>query len=152
MMQFQDVNESISFTITINVVIATAINYFMDASTFTDAFAELIARFYGISIISLIFSYIFLQLINSYSKEGYFEESYFKFLHRFLILNLFFSNLLLLLISYPTIINFKYGLQLIIICISFNIGMPVFCSVLLLIIIICLFAIKLYMQIKKLMT
>ena len=117
-MKFNEVNDSISFTITINVVIATAINYFMDKSIFTGEFANALAELYGVSIIVLIFCYVFLQLIHPYL------ENYFKNIHTSLIINLFISNLLLLFTSYPPI-YFKYGFTLIKIFITLNIAIPI---------------------------
>ena len=117
-MKFNEVNDSIAFTITINVVIATAINYFMDKSIFTGEFANALAELYGISIIVLIFCYVFLQLMHPYL------ESYFKNIHISLIINLFISSLLLLFTSYPPI-YFKYGFTLIKIFITLNIAIPI---------------------------
>ena len=119
MMKFNEVNDSIAFTITINVVIATAINYFMDKSIFTGEFATALAEFYGVSIIVLIFCYVFLQLIHLHLSE-----SYFKYMHISLIINLFISNLLLLFTSYP-LIDFKYGFTLIKLFIILNIAIPI---------------------------
>ena len=119
MMKFNEVNDSMAFTITINVVIATAINYFMDKSIFTGEFANALAELYGVSIIVLIFCYVFLQLIHPYLSE-----SDLKSIHISLIINLFISNLLLLFTSYP-LINFKYGLILIKIFIALNIAIPI---------------------------
>lgn len=125
MMKFNEVNDSMAFTITINVVIATAINYFMDKSIFTGEFANALAELYGVSIIVLIFCYVFLQLIHLYSEESQFEcANYLKYMHISLILNLFISNLLLLFTSYPPI-DFKYGLDLIILFIALNIAIPI---------------------------
>ncbi len=124
-MEFNEVNGSISFTITINIVIATAINYFMDKSIFTGEFANALAELYGVSIIVLIFCYIFLQLIHLYSKENHSKcTNYLKCIHISLIINLFISNLLLLFTSYP-LINFKYGFNLILFFITLNIAIPI---------------------------
>ena len=125
MMKFNEVNDSMAFTITINVVIATAINYFMDKSIFTGEFANVLAELYGVSIIVLIFCYIFLQLIHLYSKESHLEcTNYLKYVHISLIINLFISNLLLLFTSYP-LINFKHGFNLILFFITLNIAIPI---------------------------
>ena len=118
-MKFNEVNDSMAFTITINVVIATTINYFMDKSIFTGEFANALAELYGISIIVLIFCYVFLQLIPPNSSENYLKD-----IHTYLIINLFISNLLLLFTSYPPI-YFKYGFTLIKIFVALNISIPI---------------------------
>lgn len=136
MMKFNEVNDSMAFTITINVVIATAINYFMDKSIFTGEFANLLAHFYGISIIVLIFCYVFLQLIHPYLRN------YLKYIHISLIINLFISNLLLLFTSYPPI-YFKYGFNRIIVFIALNITIPI-------ILFIVLYSIMVYVIVTEL--
>lgn len=95
-------SENIAFTITINIVIATAISVFMDTTVYEESFPSVLSQYYGLSIVCLIFCYIFLQM-NSERRGLTFEES--THLNDLLLLNLFLTNVLFAIAISPSILR-----------------------------------------------
>lgn len=101
--KINSINESIFLTITINIVIATAINYFMDPNIFTEKLPKVMATFYSVSIVGLILCYVILQLIENYHSTDLYSSIH-KVLNRyqfFLLINLLLSGFILVLVGEP---------------------------------------------------
>jgi|GEM_PF-7117093 hypothetical protein len=118
-MSVNNINDSINITITISILLSTAITFFMDKSIFLEGFPQHVANWYGITIVFLVLSYIFLYLNHKFlnTKE---IETY----HKKIMVNLGFMVFSLFFIMYPRLIDPAISIILVVICITINLIIP----------------------------
>lgn len=94
----KSIENSIFLSITLNIFIATALNFLIVNNHYfiKDKFIPLIAKYYSISIIFLILSFVFYQFIKSELTD---TES--KSVLKRILFNILFSVLLVMTILFP---------------------------------------------------
>lgn len=70
-MSIQELTETLSFSLTINIIIATSATLLIDMSFFKDKISEALGEIYGLTIILLGFCYVFLQI----NKKRIFKQT-----------------------------------------------------------------------------
>ena len=105
-------------SLTISILLSTAIQYFTDPSIFLENFPKLLSENYGVSIVFLLIFYILLQLdienVHLLELRKY---------HVFVLMNLMASTFLLFLILFPKLFG-GFLIILLTACITINIVFP----------------------------
>ncbi|MCA9488133.1 MAG: hypothetical protein KC516_04195 [Nanoarchaeota archaeon] len=114
----KDLNHYFIFTITINILIATAMNIFSDKVIFLADYSFVIARWYGIAIIALVASYtIYLMGIKLDEKEGF-------YLKKRLLISVVLAVMVLFASIYPSVF-YGYSFIVIVLGMTFNFIVPI---------------------------
>lgn len=88
--------ESFNFLIVVDILLSTAIAFFMDRSSFLDKYQSLVSSWYVIPIICLILSFVCFQMIGDYLNQ-----TELKRLHKWLLIVLVLNSALLFSSAYP---------------------------------------------------
>jgi len=120
-MSLKDVTESLFLSITINILIATAIGYFANPLVIIDlqGFAETISEYYGFSIVFLLIIYIIVQVSKNKLSLNKLSS-----VHKYLLMNICFTATLLFFTMTPTFLTNDLLIFLISTCVVANIMIP----------------------------
>lgn len=109
------IGEIFSFLITLNILLSTAISFFMDKSTFLPGYQDLVAGWFIIPIICLIIAFVCFQMTrNSISEKEILSY------RRWLLVSILLNAVVLFGSKYPTFIS-PYFVLVLVFAIAFNI-------------------------------
>ncbi len=107
-MSIGNTNNNIVLNLTLNILIATSITYFIspDPAIFNDdnkeAFSNVLALYFGISIVALVICYLLINNDIDYPNK----ESQVTRFNQNIAWNIFFTSLLIPLLSFPQVISY----------------------------------------------
>lgn len=106
-MSIDNTNNNIVLNLTLNILIATSITYFMspDPAIFNDdkeTFSNVLALYFGISIVALVICYLLINNDIDYPNK----ESQVTRFNQKIAWNIFFTSLLIPLLSFPQVISY----------------------------------------------
>lgn len=116
-MNIKNLNDSISISLTLTILLTTAITFIMDPRIFPEGVGKVISSYYGLSIVFLLLIYVFLQ----FNFKSLSDAEIIKYT-RYILFTLILNTTVLLFLMYPMLINLGITLVSIAIATGYNIA------------------------------